>query len=397
MSKVFIATANAGKAHDADIFSVSACNSFTVSCSGDGYLKVWDNKLLDNENPKDKSYSHFVHKSGLHHVDVLQTIERDAFELCLVATTSFSGDLFFYRITREDETKKVIFEKLDLLDSDMKKHSFWALKWGASNDRLLSHRLVATDVKGTTYIWKFHPCADESDSSTLNWSPTLELQGTVESPMTPSQFATSVDISERGLIATGFNNGTVQISELSTLRPLYNFESQHSMINNSNSIRSVKFSPQGSLLAIAHDSNSFGCITLYETEFGERIGSLSVPTHSSQASLGEFAHSSWVMSLSFNDSGETLCSAGWDGKLRFWDVKTKERITTLNMHCDDIEIEEDILAVDEHGDSLAEPGVFDVKFLKKGWRSGMGADLNESLCCVCLDRSIRWFREAGGK
>lgn len=107
MSKVFIATANAGKAHDADIFSVSACNSFTVSCSGDGYLKVWDNKLLDNENPKDKSYSHFVHKSGLHHVDVLQTIERDAFELCLVATTSFSGDLLFYRITREDETKKL--------------------------------------------------------------------------------------------------------------------------------------------------------------------------------------------------------------------------------------------------------------------------------------------------
>lgn len=52
MSKVFIATANAGKAHDADIFSVSACNSFTVSCSGDGYLKVWDNKLLDNENQK---------------------------------------------------------------------------------------------------------------------------------------------------------------------------------------------------------------------------------------------------------------------------------------------------------------------------------------------------------
>ena len=34
----------------------------------------------------------------------------------------------------------------------------------------------------------------------------------------------------------------------------------------------MKFSPQGSLLAIAHDSNSFGCITLYETEFGERIG-----------------------------------------------------------------------------------------------------------------------------
>ena len=153
-----------------------------------------------------------------------------------------------------------------------------ALKWCASNDRLLSHRLTATDVKGMTYIWKFHPFADESDSSAPDWRPALELQGTVEAPMTPKQFATSVDISERGLIATGFNNGTVQISELSTLRPLYNFESQYSMINNSNSIRSVRFSPQGSLLAVAHDSNSFGCITLYETEFGERIGALSVPT-----------------------------------------------------------------------------------------------------------------------
>lgn len=165
MSKVFIATANAGKAHEADIFSVTACNSFTISCSGDGYLKLWDNKLLDNENPKEKSYAEFVHKTGLHHVDVLQTIEKDAFEICLVATTSFSGDLFFYRITRDNGSKKVIFEKLDLLSTEMKKNSFWALKWCASNDRLLSHRLIATDVKGTTYIWKFYPFEDQTGSS----------------------------------------------------------------------------------------------------------------------------------------------------------------------------------------------------------------------------------------
>ena len=88
--------------------------------------------------------------------------------------------------------------------------------------------------------------------------------------------------------------------------------------------------------------------------------------------------------------------SGYDGKIRVWDVKQKERVSTLNISAGDIEIEDDIVAQDENGDSLKTPPVMGVTFINKGVRSGVGSDTNEGLACVCLDRSVRWFREAGG-
>ena len=68
-----------------------------------------------------------------------------------------------------------------------------------------------------------------------------------------------------------------------------------------------------------------------------------------------FAHNGWVFSLAFNSSGECLATCGYDGKIRVWDVKTKEHLTTLNISANDIEVEEDILLSDENGDSLRVP------------------------------------------
>ena len=115
-----------------------------------------------------------------------------------------------------------------------------------------------------------------------------------------------------------------------------------------------------------------------------------------RSSVESFAHSGWVFALSFNSTGEFLATSGYDSKVRVWDVKSKERVTTLNITAGDIENEDDILLEDENGDSLKYPPVLDVSFINKGIRSGMNSDVNEGLCCVCLDRSIRWYREAGG-
>ncbi|CCD26862.1 SKI complex subunit WD repeat protein SKI8 NDAI_0I02940 [Naumovozyma dairenensis CBS 421] len=402
MSKIFISTANCGRAHETDIFDVSISTPFTITASGDGTIKLWKNKLLDTDQPRDNFQSQFVHKTGVHHVDNFHSIDSQGIEHLIISCVTFSGEIFFYRY--DFANSKLM--KLELIkDNLLKKKSYWAIKWLKSNDQVLSHRLAATDVKGSTYVWKFHlpttTAKDEEDEVEQHSINNLELEFQGEIPATSPTFATCVDMaSSRGLIATGFADGKVIVSQLSTLRPLYNFEGfgMKGTEQNSNSVREVKFSPAGTLLAVANDSGSFGCVSLYETEFGERVGNLTVPTHSNsnESSIQSFAHSGWVMGLSFNSTGEFLSSCGYDSKIRVWDVKSKERVTTLNISAEDIENEDEILLNDELGDSLKHPPVLGVEYINKDVRGGMNSEANEGLCCVCMDRSVRWFREAGG-
>lgn len=392
MSKIFIPTANCGKAHDADIFGVAICNTFTVTCSGDGYIKLWKNKLLDNEQPKDHVQKQFVHKSGVHHIDLIDTVEKGGVNVCIISCVTFSGEIVFFELTQENQLKPI---KL-LTEKELKK-SYWAVKWLQSSDLTVCHKFAATDVKGSTYVWDLSVFQEgTADSDEPQYNPHLKSQG--EIPVKEPCVATALDISSNGLIATGLENGTVFVSQLTSLKPLYQFEGYglHGIDQNSNTVRNVKFSPTGRLLAVANDSGSYGNITLYETEFGERIGNFTMATHSTQTSIGSFAHDGWVFGLAFNETGEFLASCGYDSKVRVWDVKLRERVSTLHITAGDIEVEEDILQEDEEGNSLKHPPIFDVKFIKKGVRAGMGSDVNEGLCCVCLDRSVRWYREAGG-
>ncbi|QLL33035.1 hypothetical protein HG536_0D05560 [Torulaspora globosa] len=427
MSNLFISTTNCGKAHEADIFGLAVCVPYTVTCSGDGSIKLWKNKLLDNEMARDHLITQFVSKTGVHHVDVFHSVEKGGNEICVVACVAFSGEVFFYEV----DVKNGSLRSLDLLSAKEKKRSYWAVRWFKSEDQIVCHQFAATDVKGNTYVWRFHPFTHEIDEEAAqkerlkreaklrrnNFQPLdeepkeehndqngtnlevhLHLTAQGEIPVSQPVFATSLDISPNGLIATGFANGSVVVSQLSTLRPVHSFEGFEiqGVEQNSNTVRAVRFSPLGTLLAVANDSGSFGCVTLYETEYGERVGSLSVPTHSSQTSIGSFAHDGWVFDLSFNTTGETLATCGYDGKVRVWEVKSRERVSTINLTANDIEDEKEILLEDENGNSLKVPPVFGVSFIAKGVRGGMGSDSNEGLCCVCMDRSVRWFREAGG-
>ncbi|CCF59014.1 hypothetical protein KAFR_0F04190 [Kazachstania africana CBS 2517] len=393
MSKVFIPVSNVGKAHDADIYSVKVLKGFTVTASGDGSLKFWSNKKIyqnDFKTLKDDVHVEFVDATGLHHVDCLTVndmLGNDALTVNIISTVSFNGIIHFYQFVNENLST---LKKIKLLNpEEIKIHSFWSSLWvNGNNDQVVSDRLITSDIKGNTNIWKFELYKDETKTEI---EPHLTYQGEISS--NEPVVATCVDASaKRGLIATGFANGTVVVSQLSTLRPLYTFESNSS--STVNSVRSLKFSPLGNLLAVSNDFGSFGSITLYETEFGEKIGNLSIPTHSGQKLISgtTFAHNGWVFNLSFNSTGEFLATCGYDSKVRVWDIKLKERVSTLNLSANDIEIEDDIMLHDENGDSTKFPPIFDVKFINKGIIN----DTNEGLCCVCMDRSIRWFREAGG-
>ncbi|SCU88282.1 LANO_0D01640g1_1 [Lachancea nothofagi CBS 11611] len=399
MSKLYISTQNCGKAHEADIFGLCISNPYTVTVSGDGSLKLWKNKLIDGEQPKDHVISCFVHKTGLHHVDAFHSVEQGGLELFLVACVSFSGQIFIYEVDMASGTLK----ELDLLSHDEKLRSYWCIKFLKSDDFSVAHKMVATDVKGSTVVWAldiFKPeeQTQESGNLDLKKEKNIRLSQIGEIPATEPKFATSVDVSVKGIIATGFQDGSVVVSQLETLRPIYNFEGFgiKGTEESSGTVRDVKFSPLGELLAVANDSGSYGCVTLYETEYGERVGNLTVPTHSSQTSIANFTHNGWVFNASFSSTGEFLATCGYDGKIRVWDVKRRERVSTLNISAGDIEIESEIVSQDEFGNSLKTPPVMGVTFINKGVRGGIGGDTNEGLACVCLDRSVRWFREAGG-
>ena len=400
MSKLFIPTTNCGKAHETDIYGLVITNPYTVSCSGDGYLKLWNNKLTEDQLAKDHVIKEFVTPMGLHHVSAFESVESNGETVIILSAISFDGKIYFYQI----DLKEGKLVKLSLLNADDSKHSYWACQWYISTNPKNPHKFIATTVQGTTKVWNFiifqEPELDtetgEPLSNSLVYEPHFNFQGKINS-QTP-RFATAVDVSSTQLIATGFSDGSVVVSQLSTLRPVYNFEGfgLKGVEESSSTIRDIKFSPAGSLLAVAHDSGSYGCVSLYETEFGERIGNFTVPTHGNQTTIASYAHNGWVFSVSFNSTGEYLASAGYDGKIRIWDTKSRERVSTLNVNATDIEIEEDIVLEDEHGDSLEVPPVLAVSFFDKCVRSGMGGSTNEGICCVCSDRSMRWYREAGG-
>ncbi|SCV04610.1 LAME_0H19790g1_1 [Lachancea meyersii CBS 8951] len=398
MSKLYISTTNCGKAHESDIFGIALSSPYTATVSGDGSLKLWQNRLMDGDKPKEHVLSKFVHKTGLHHVDTFHSVEQGGLEVFLVACVSFSGQLFLYSV----DPKTGTFEELDLLSKNEKQRSYWCVKLFKSADRAVSHKMVATDVKGSTLVWTLKLLKpdeqDEIQDPEAIRERDIHLEALGEIPATEAKFATSVDISVKGIVATGFQDGSVVVSQLETLRAIYNFEGFgiKGTEESSGTVRDVKFSPLGGLLAVANDSGSYGCVTLYETQYGERVGNLTVPTHSSQNSMASFTHDGWVFGVSFNSTGEFLATCGYDGKVRVWDVKQRERLSTLNISAGDIEEEEDIVSQDENGDSLKTPPVMGVTFINKGVRGGIGGDTNEGLACVCLDRSVRWFREAGG-
>lgn len=405
MSKVYIPTTNIGKAHDADIYSVCVTTPYTITCSGDGTIKLWSNNPTTTTINEDGTINSsriepdlvkFVDRSGLHHVDAFYSIVNNEIgSLLIIATISFSGNVYFYKLNQETNELEEIN---NLLTVNELKRSYWSGKFIKSDDLVISHRFIACDMKGDTYVWKLQI----QDEETLQLDLRLISQGSI--PSTTPVVAICIDVSSsRGLIATGFANGTVIVSQLATLRPLYTFEGygiQGVDSNSSNSVRTLQFSPGGTLLAVGNDSGSFGCVTLYETEFGERIGTLTVPlgveNKKSNGSVGTFAHNGWVFNLCFNPSGEFLATCGYDAKIRVWDVKSKERVSTLNISANDIEIEDDITLEDEQGDSMVKPPVLDIKYYGKGIRFGsMENESNEGICCVCMDRSIRYFREAG--
>ena len=135
------------------------------------------------------------------------------------------------------------------------------------------------------------------------------------------------------------------------------------------SVRSVKFSPGGTLLAATGDST---LIALYDVGSGEQVANLR-------------GHTSWVFSLSWSNTGEFLLSGyvyshrpwhsqlrrmfrSFDGKAKIWSIDRRECVATH---------------------SETEKMLWSVNWLPKTGKS-------EAFATGGANRSICFYREASG-
>lgn len=375
MSTPFISTATVGSAHSSDILGVSITKKFTITCSSDGFLKLWNN----NSSERKLHCELLVDKLGLHHVEVLEDV-FDAHKVLLISTVSFRGIIYIFKYDYDSD--KLIDLKFDPLNSGVsKKKSFWAPIF----DTMAGCTIFAcTTVTGKTIV--FDVTIDEGN---FKFSYKGELFAN------DTSFATCIcsKIADNRIVV-GHQNGNAYLYDFQQMLLSFNFESyglKSSSDNNSlHIVRSVKFSPNNSeLLAIANDSGSFGTISLYDVKFGEYLGSFTLSTHSSNVGVGNFAHSKWCLAIDFNEQGDKLVSCSLDNTVRVWDVESRTFLTSLKLNETDLD-DKDVAQLNDMDSSACTS----IKYIPPGIFGEDG--LNEGIVVVGFDRSIRWFREAGG-
>lgn len=384
MPRKYISTYTAGNAHESDILGVSVTKTFTVTCSSDGKLKGWANSSPERELLINEA----VDKVGLHHVTAYEDVVEGQ-RVTVFATVSFSGKCYLYLFAhnREGSDDKVVIRAVDWVPEgfDNERKSYWGCKL-ASGGPEDENVLALTTVTGQTEIFGFSVAVGDQVSLKFVHRGTASANN--------KSFATCVDVDTvQKRLAVGHQDGSVYLYDLEYLRLLYSFESfglKSSISSNSlSTVRCLQFSPDGNLLAVARDSGPYGTVTLYDVKYGEGIGSLVIPTHSSTVGIGSYAHNKWCLSLSFNEDGSLIATGGLDNRIRIWDVETRETEAVLTINRTDASDEELANSTD-----IDKATCCSLSFIPKNANIKEGD--NDALVIVGFDRAIRWFREAGG-
>lgn len=391
MGKQYISTVSASQAHKSDILGLEITPRYTITVSSDGYAKFWDNKKDDAHNPTEFVQSVFIDKSGVHHLAVYENkIPSSTIKVTIVALACFNGQIQFKQFINDDLTT--------LEDCNFELNKSWVPGFYKDPESKQDYFIV-NKMNGVTEVYSVTVSA-EGDKVVSEFTKYGDLRSgafpNAAASSLPFAISLAINQTENKKCAVGYINGDVLLYDFQNLKVIYTFRStdlvvsRNPKLNSSSSIpRAIAFSPGGTLLAVARDNQAAGSITLYDVQYGENVGTLAAPSHSSKSVVGGFAHQGWILGLDFDEEGKNLVSCGFDKCVRVWNLETSEREATITISITDLD---DSTHDDEQDQSVASG----VKFIKKGIRGGAGGDSNEGICVVSFDRGIRWYREAGG-
>lgn len=327
-SKQYLQTHTLADAHPTDIFSLAVTSSQLISASGSSNIKVYSTKgqiihadSADDEHPYPLAQTlEKVHPLGCHHV----CASADG---TIMASVGFSGEL-----------------KLWLFGEDGQ----WSLTGEIKPiaKQAGEHWAIALSENGRYLACSTHDgCTNVYDTNTIDDGKAEQITQFE----TKGSFGMSIDISPNGeMTASGHQNGSVYIFNNSTKRLA------HSLAGLIKPVRSVKFSPANKYLAAAGDAR---IIALYDTRSGEQVANLT-------------GHSSWIMSIDWNWSGEYLLSGGYDGKAKIWSMERRECVATQ---------------------TESEKCLWSVKWLPKA-----AAARNETFVTAGTGKTLAFYREASG-
>lgn len=312
MSKPYIQSLSLADAHKADIFSVATTDKYTISASADGTIKLWEN---NDSNPAGKELA--TNAVGFHHVATDTNGD-------ILAVVAFDGTLSLFDLRTLEPIATKINDEVS---------GIWAVAISGNG-----HMMAVTNTSGHVFQWNL-----ETDELVHKF------------PVTRPSHGICVDFSQCGeYISSGHENGGLYLFSTNTGRLMY------SLLGHSTPIRSVKISPNSSLLAVGDDS---GIVYLYHISSGEYYTNLT-------------GHDTWVMAVSWNESGEYVLSGSYDGKMKVWSTENKTCVCTQT--------------------ALTTP-VFSVAWLKKGWGLGVIGGKNQGFVAGGVGKNLVWCREAAGE
>ncbi|GAB1731262.1 hypothetical protein NU195Hw_g4232t1 [Hortaea werneckii] len=329
MSKQYLQTHTLADAHPTDIFSLAVTPSQLLSASGSSSIRIHSTKgqAINPESAEDEhpyplvQTLEKVHPLGCHHI-ATSGDGRTA------ASAGFAGELKVWTCSEEGTWEA----KGEIKPDKKSAGECWAV--ALSDD---GRALATTTHDGRINVY---------DTHTLSESGTAEKMVQYE---TKGSFGLAVDISPNGdMTASGHQNGSVYIFNNTTMRLV------HSLTGLIKPVRSVKFSPANKYLAVAGDAR---IISLYSTESGQQFANLT-------------GHSSWIMSLDWNWSGEFLLSGSYDGKAKIWSLERRECVATQ---------------------TESDNCLWAVKWLPKA-----AAQRNETFVTAGAGKTLSFYREASG-
>lgn len=261
---------NERQAHDSDVFDLAVTTNSIISTSSDGSIKCWDSTTNDMTHEKKNAF-----KMGGHSIACAEST---------LVGIGFTGDL----------------KTLDLANHELK-------------DVAISHETDASESSessSTNWTVALSPDATTMATTTSNGALNvydLASSSLVASIETRGKFGMCIDYAPNNRsIATGHTGGGLFLfdTELGKLK--------HSL-NQSDTIRAVRFSPASEVLASVGDSK---IIQLHDVRTGEQIGQMS-------------GHSNVITCVDWNQTGELLVTGSIDGRVKVWHVARKECVGTF--------------------------------------------------------------------